>query len=212
MKPIVRKKSLSEEVADVVCHEIGEGRFKLGQMLSEAQLANKLGVSRTPVREAFSRLEFQGLLITRPQSGTYVFDVNKTELTDLLQVRSCLELQGFQLSHALGMGTLSQNISQICEKMKDAHVQKDLESYQALDQAFHQAFVKCSGNQLLINLYAPIALKLKALENNKIIANHFTDKDHQDHLQIAAHLAKQQFSLARDIIFQHLMRFEKAGT
>lgn len=209
MKPLVRKKSLSEQVAEVVCNEIGEGRFKLGQMISEAQISAELGVSRTPVREAFSRLEFQGLLITKPQSGTYVFDINQATFSDLSQVRTCLELQGFQLSHNNAAGPLIQDLNDLGVQMTEARKQKNFQEYRALDRAFHNKFITHSGNQLLVELYEPISLKINALFNSNFMTGAFSDTAHQDHLLIPRQLAEKQFDQALETVGTHLCRFGK---
>jgi len=65
-------------------------------MLSKNQIATDLGVSRTPVQEAFFHLEFQGLLVTKPQSGTFVFSPSPEDIKEIFEMRSCLEMRGFQ--------------------------------------------------------------------------------------------------------------------
>ena len=76
--------------------DIRDERLKLGQMLSKNQIVTDLGVSRTPVREAFSYLEFQGLLVTKTQSGTFVFSPSPEDINEIFEMRSCLEMRGFQ--------------------------------------------------------------------------------------------------------------------
>ena len=68
-----RPKSLTELVVDSLRREIVEGAVAPDESLSEVAVAKRLGVSRTPVREAFARLELEGLVYTIPQKGTFVF-------------------------------------------------------------------------------------------------------------------------------------------
>jgi len=65
-------------------------------MLSKNQIATDLGVSRTPAQEAFFHLKFQGLLVTKPQSGTFVFFPSPEDIKEIFKMRSCLEMRGFQ--------------------------------------------------------------------------------------------------------------------
>ena len=152
MKRLIARKSLSEQVAEMVSEEIACGRFSLGQMLSETMIAQELGVSRTPVREAFSHLEFRGLLITKPQSGTYVFDANEAAIKDLFEVSSCMEMQGLQSALQNDESALPKQVSEISEQMTDAFIVKDQDRYSALDRQFHRVFVASSGNKLLTSL------------------------------------------------------------
>lgn len=209
MKRLARRQSLSEQVAEVVSKEIGEGRFKMGQMISELQIANELGVSRTPVREAFSRLEYKGLLITVPQSGTYVFDATPEEFQDLSQMRTCLEVQGFQQSLQNAQRELAQDLSEICEKMDNARRNQDQSAYQVLDSLYHKSFVIHSGNKLLSEMYDPISLKVSALINNNSIKGVFSEAAHQDHLEIRNLVSGQKFNQALDLVRAHLNRFGK---
>src|SRR5690606_4835503 len=92
MQRIERPRSLTELVADALRREIVEGELQLGAALSEARIAQRLEVSRTPVREAFTRLEREGLLRTEPQRGTFVFTLSAKELTDICHLRVVLEI------------------------------------------------------------------------------------------------------------------------
>ena len=67
--------------------DIRDDRLKLGQMLSKNQIVTDLGVSRTPVREAFSYLEFQGLLLAKPQSGTFIFSPSPEDSKEIFEMR-----------------------------------------------------------------------------------------------------------------------------
>jgi DNA-binding GntR family transcriptional regulator len=82
---------LREQILNAIRNAIVEGKLKAGEKIPEQELAEQLGVSRTPIREAIRMLEQQGLLEIRPQNGTYVAVLNKTESEDGLYVRAALE-------------------------------------------------------------------------------------------------------------------------
>ena len=73
------------------------GELKPGERLMEVQLANKLGVSRTPIREAIRKLELEGLVLMIPRKGAEVADITEKSLTDVLEVRKALEELAVQL-------------------------------------------------------------------------------------------------------------------
>jgi len=85
------KVPLREQILNAIRNAIVEGKFKAGEKIPEQELADELGVSRTPIREAIRMLEQQGLLEIRPQNGTYVATLNKREAEDGLYVRAALE-------------------------------------------------------------------------------------------------------------------------
>lgn len=85
------KVSLRDQILNAIRNAIIEGKFRAGEKIPEQDLADQLGVSRTPIREAIRVLEQQGLLEIRPQNGTYVARLNKEESEDGLYVRAALE-------------------------------------------------------------------------------------------------------------------------
>ncbi len=207
MKRLQPRKSLSEQVAEALAQEISEGRLRLGQMLSETRIAEDLGVSRTPVREAFSHLEFRGLLLTKPQSGTYVFDPSQADIDELFDMRGVLELKGFTASQLAARSELSGTLMQFGEQMEDAFRANDAAAYAQLDNRFHESFVGFSGNRLLASLYEPISLKIRALTNNGLVKSILDEAGHAEHLAIARKFSQNQFQEAKDIATRHMMRF-----
>lgn len=107
IKPIVGA-SLSSEAFDKVVEAITSGEFELGQRLSEAELARRLGISRGPLREALGRLE--GRLVRRtPRIGVHVIDFSRADIEDLFLTREALEGMAARLA---------------CEKLSDKQLQE----------------------------------------------------------------------------------------
>ena len=84
-------KPLRDVVFENLRGAIVEGRLKPGQRLMEVQLAEQLGVSRTPVREAIRKLELEGLVVMLPRKGAYVANMSLKDLIDVLEIRASLE-------------------------------------------------------------------------------------------------------------------------
>ena len=82
---------LRDVVFQTLRNAILKGELKPGERLMEIQLAQKLGVSRTPVREALRKLELEGLVIMIPRRGAIVADITIQDLNDVLEVREALE-------------------------------------------------------------------------------------------------------------------------
>ncbi len=84
-------KPLRDVVFENLREAILEGKLKPGQRLMEVQLAEQLGVSRTPVREAIRKLELEGLVVMLPRKGAYVANMSLKDIMDVLEVRASLE-------------------------------------------------------------------------------------------------------------------------
>ena len=84
-------KPLRDVVFENLRSAILEGKLKSGQRLMEVQLAEQLGVSRTPVREAIRKLELEGLVVMLPRKGAYVANISVKDLMDVLEIRASLE-------------------------------------------------------------------------------------------------------------------------
>ena len=82
---------LRDVVFNTLRQAILRGELKPGERLMEIQLANKLGVSRTPIREAIRKLELEGLVLMIPRKGAEVADISEKSLRDVLEVRKALE-------------------------------------------------------------------------------------------------------------------------
>ena len=101
-------KSLAAQVSARLREAIIDGRFALGEMISEEALATSFGVSRTPVREALSQLQSLGLVQVRPQRGSYVFAPTGEDIAALCEFRLVMEPCAARLAWAHDrQGTLS---------------------------------------------------------------------------------------------------------
>ena len=89
---------LRDVVFNTLRRAILRGELKPGERLMEIQLANKLGVSRTPIREAIRKLELEGLVLMIPRKGAEVAEITEKNLRDVLEVRCALEELGVQLA------------------------------------------------------------------------------------------------------------------
>lgn len=90
-QPIIQYTTVSESVYLWIKNAIIQGDFKPGEHIAQESLTKKLGVSRTPVRDAMKRLEAEGLLITKPHCGAVVFTMSKEHLTEIYEIRILIE-------------------------------------------------------------------------------------------------------------------------
>ncbi|MDD2553301.1 MAG: GntR family transcriptional regulator, partial [Desulfotomaculaceae bacterium] len=139
-------KPLRELVFDSLRKAIIIGKLKPGERLMEIQLAEEMGVSRTPVREAIRKLELEGFVVMVPRKGAYVAGVSVKDIADVFEVRSALE--------GLAASLASERITE--EEMEDLekvfHLitgEEDLLTVVKKDNEFHELIYKASRNQRL---------------------------------------------------------------
>ena len=140
---------LRDVVFKTLRQEILTGELKPGERLMEIHLANKLGVSRTPIREAIRQLELEGLVIMVPRKGAQVASITEKSLTDVLEVRLALE----KLAVELACKRISYEQKEILkEKMLEFEQlagTDDASLIARADVAFHDAIFESTGNMRL---------------------------------------------------------------
>jgi DNA-binding GntR family transcriptional regulator len=162
VKRIARPRSLTAIVVDQIRDLIVTDKLGLGEQLSEQALAEQLGVSRTPVREAFLKLQTERLVEVKPQRGTFVFQYDLTELREICELREVLETGALRIALGRDRDGL---IKELRSRNKTAQgvVAKGPAAYQPYDTAFHETLVEASGNRELIAAYEKIAGRVRAI-------------------------------------------------
>lgn len=150
---IKKPKSVSELVLEQLRNEIIQGVFDLGERLSEASLAERYGVTKAPIRTAYIRLESEGLLEIKPQSGTYVFKPDHLELRAMCELRIALEVEAARLAFERDPIGVRNQFAAILAQMVMALETSDLEHYQNLDTDLHLMIVDRARSSLLGDTY-----------------------------------------------------------
>ena len=143
---------LRELVYDQLKKNILTGSIVPGTRMMEIELAEKMGVSRTPVREAIRKLEKEGLVTIEPRRGAYASDISVKDLVDVLEVRENLE--GFAASLAASRMSDDElnELEQITQGYSDAIKQNNTEEIIHYDEMFHKKIVESTDNKTLIQL------------------------------------------------------------
>ena len=155
---------LSAQAEKTIREGIIHGKFGFGEKLSDRALASSLGISRTPVREALASLAREGLVVIRPQSGTFVMVLDEESVRALCEMRTILELGALRLL-ADHPERLASGVSKQIAGGALAVEAKDVENAERMDSAFHQALVHAAENPLLTQAYQIITHKLDAIRH-----------------------------------------------
>ena len=158
-----RSRTLTEQAADQIRERIVKGSLALGEALSESAVAAELGVSKTPVREAFMLLKAEGLVDIFPQRGTFVFRTDASDARKLSEFRELLEIGALRLALGNDVSSLSRSLAAIAKDMDAALAHDDRGAYRELDARFHQKIIDYSDNDYLSRSHTLIAFRIQAL-------------------------------------------------
>jgi DNA-binding GntR family transcriptional regulator len=159
-------KSLSQKVMLRLRQAIIEGELKLGEVIPEETLAQSFGVSRTPVREAMSQLQLQGLVIVRPQVGSFVFTPSAADIAALCTFRIVIEPKAAELAFGHDRDGAIAAMRSALVAMEQAMAAKDNIAYGHADTALHDALFTHCGNHYLVESYQLVAGRVAALRTN----------------------------------------------
>ena len=143
---------LRDVVFNTLRQAILRGELKPGERLMEIQLANKLGVSRTPIREAIRKLELEGLVLMIPRRGAEVAEITEKSLRDVLEVRGALEELAVKLACQKITDEQIQELRAAEKEFEQALNSGDVTVYAEADVKFHDIIYRATDNQRLIQL------------------------------------------------------------
>lgn len=143
---------LRDVVFNTLRKAILTGSLKPGERLMEVHLANKLGVSRTPIREAMRKLELEGLVVMIPRRGAEVAQITEKSLNDVLEVRKALDALSVELACERITEEEIAELETACEEFEQATKGKDASVIAKADVRLHDIIVQATGNQRLLQL------------------------------------------------------------
>ena len=143
---------LRDVVFQTLRRAILKGELEPGERLMEVALANKMGVSRTPIREAIRKLELEGLVIMIPRKGAEVASITEKDLTDVLEVRSSLEKLAIELAAERIADEDIERLKAACKDFEEALGDPDVTVGAEKDVAFHDVIYEATHNARLIQI------------------------------------------------------------
>ena len=201
-----RPASLATLVTDRLRHEIVEGSFEFGEALSEARIAKRYAVSRTPVREAFARLELEELVTTEPQLGTFVFTMDRARFAQISEARSILECAVLRLAFARDRAGLVARWQAIVARLDAAAGTGDTAAYSTADGDFHDTLFELSANPYLDAARRPFAARMTAIRNRLGLSPEHVAKSRREHGELLALVAAGDVDGAAALLDRHITK------
>ncbi|MBQ8184649.1 MAG: GntR family transcriptional regulator [Lachnospiraceae bacterium] len=143
---------LRDVVFQTLRQAILKGELEPGERLMEIHLAKRLGVSRTPIREAIRKLELEGLVVMIPRRGAVVASITEKDMRDVLQVRKTLEVMAVEVACGSMNDEDMKKLQEACETFSKSLTTQDAVRMAQADMGFHEIIYGATGNQKLIGI------------------------------------------------------------
>lgn len=173
--------------------------------LDERQLSQDLGVSRTPIREAMTRLEQEGFVRTLPRRGIFVVRKTKREIVEMIQVWAALESLAARL---ITLSASEQEISglrRLFDEFRTSEPEAHLDEYSEANIRFHQAIVALSGNPMIEKMTENLFIHVRAIRQATIGQDNRARRSIVDHMKIIEALERRDTELAETLTRQHTL-------
>lgn len=202
---------LRSVVAEELRRRITERELPPGSRIVEHTLAETLGVSRNPVREAIRVLEAEGFVVTLPRRGVVVAELDEAAVRDLFMVRATLEgAAAATTARRVSAGDVTAAIlDDILTRAERATKDGDLTAVSRLNAEFHRTIIELTGNRLLATMVRPLMWRVRWVFS--LSAGQRAPHSWTEHQALAAAITVGDAELAERLATEHVRRAESAA-
>ena len=197
-------KPLRDVVFENLRTAILEGNLKAGQRLMEVQLAEQLGVSRTPIREAIRKLELEGLVVMLPRKGAYVANMSFKDLIDVLEIRATLEGLAASLAAERRNDEDVIKLEKVAKEFEEGVRNADIEVVLKKDVEFHENIFLMANNKKLYHLITSLWEQVHRFRVMYVSNNEASLSLVDEHKRILDAIKNGDCELAKKYATQHI--------
>ncbi len=219
-KQIERHQTLREKILETIRDAILKGSLKPGERVSEPDLAERFGISRTPIREAFRQLESEGYLQVVPRKGAVVASLSERDIEEFYAIKIILEGFAARMAAEKLTGKEIERLESINERLYKLADEGDVKTFFRVHNEFHEVFIKAAGNDKLSEMINQLVMKFKRLRLASLSQPGrmaISIEDHRDMIQAfkehdgnrADSLIRHAATIGADVLIQSMAR-EKA--
>lgn len=201
---------LRELVFEALREAIIKGILKPGERLMEVQLAEEMGVSRTPVREAIRKLELEKLVIMVPRKGAYVADVSKRDAAEVFEIRRALEGLAAQLAADRATDDQLESLERYLFKISEAIEKGDLEETIKIDTLFHGELYKAANNERLGDMINNLREHIQRYRSTSLAHPGRMKQALIEHRKIVEAIGKRDPNIAKKLAEEHIVNAENS--
>jgi DNA-binding GntR family transcriptional regulator len=198
-------KNLTAVVLDDIRRRILTGGFRPGERIAESEIAAKLGISRSPVREAFRVLEREGLITTLPRKGSFITEISPQDVEELFDLRVILECHAIDCIKKRAVRSLDE-LKALLEEVSGELI-KEPDRFTIIS-GFHYSLVELSNNYRLVELYKILAVSLKRYQLIYHSKKGQRDISLEHHKGIVDALKRGEYALTKKLLRSHVRYVE----
>lgn len=205
----IQYKTVSDSVYSWIKEAIIQGEFQPGEHIAQERITERLGVSRTPVRDAMKRLEAEGLVVVKPHCGAVVFDISEEQLTEIYEIRILLEQ--YCATKSCQLATDEQINEVEAHNFNMQHCQPNSRQFMEEDRLFHRACCAISGYTSAIEILETLWTRCDAFKSIYYSIEGKAYDTLTEHARIIQALRAHDADAVRQAINNHLQDVVKAN-
>ena len=203
-------KPLRELVLEAIREAIKNGVLKPRERLMEIQLAEELGVSRTPIREALRKLELEGFIVMVPRKGAYVADISLKDVADVFEIRAALEALAAGLAAERMTDEELEEMERLLVEKVEAISSNDMDKLVDVDTKFHEAIYRASRNQRLFAIINNLREQIQRFRSTSLSYPGRMQQSMQEHRDIVEAIQSRDVQLSRQLAQEHIENAEQS--
>jgi len=196
----VNRSSLREQVYEILRDQLDRGELESGSAIRQDEIAQKLGVSRTPMREALLRLEQEGFVVIKPRSGISVRRLTEQDIRNLYQMIGALEASVLVTESAALTDEKIARMRRHNDEGRAALVVNDFDRYYNTNLALHDSYLQLSGNRELVHAVTAMKQRLYDFPRKRTFVKAWELASVDEHEDIISHLEAGDFAWAAEIV------------
>ncbi len=198
-------KLLPNQIADLLREEIVLGKIPLGQKLTEEDLTSSLGVSRTPIRQAFRILELEGLVELIPRRGVFVTELTQKDAEELYEILGMVESFATEqviANERTALSPLEETISKMTSYVEKGNLRAIIQA----NFDFHYTLVEMAGNNRLVGFYQTVRNRTRVYQSMGLALQTDWMESLQDHRQILEAIRRRDTGDAVRLCREHNLK------
>ncbi|HWI55315.1 MAG TPA: GntR family transcriptional regulator [Desulfobacteria bacterium] len=203
-------KPLREIVFETLREAIISATLKPGERLMEIQLAEEMGVSRTPVREAIRKLELEGFVVMVPRKGAYVAGISMKDIADVFEIRAAMEGLAAGLAAERITEEELEQLERILVKVGESVQNNNLEKLIEVDTEFHETLYKACRNERLVQIVSNLREQIQRFRTASLSTPGRMQFALQEHKKIVEAVSERNAELAQALAREHIENAENS--
>ncbi len=192
--------TLREKILETIRDAILKGSLKPGEKVAEPELAERFGISRTPIREAFRQLESEGYLTVIPRKGAVVASLSERDVEEFYAIKSVLEGYAARMAAEKMTDKEIDRLEGINERLEKLAREGDVKTFFRVHNDFHECFIRSAGNDKLLELISQLLLKFNRLRMASLSLPGRMEISVQEHRKIIEAFKNRQGAQAESLV------------